>query len=409
MGAERASRAGAAALVLGGLVAGLLLAEGLMAGAGKLYALYRGSASGGGDGKEHLLCVGDSFTFGLGAPRGKGYPDQLRALLSQQYPGRFRVSARAVPGSNSSQLLKSLPRILDKESPDILLVLTGWNDYKLTESNYWKVADLSRVPLGERLRLRWLDLSGRWRTLRLLRRLWERRAVRKTSRYERWLALDRVEGQALSERLAALDAASAGEGFKDWLTLGILRHRARRFDAAAAAFGKAASLEPSNAEAHFRLGWMLHLQRDFQGSKRALRAALAADPGHDRAKDMLRYHDDRIPSPSEWLGALLSYDLRRICREARRRGAMVVLQTYPSPRHEINDGLRGVYPELSKEGGVTLVDHGAAVRARPDKKELFSGDEPELFISHPNERGYRLMSENLLRAMRENGMLDQRP
>ncbi len=28
-----------------------------------------------------ILCLGDSFTYGLGAPKGKSYPDQLQILL----------------------------------------------------------------------------------------------------------------------------------------------------------------------------------------------------------------------------------------------------------------------------------------------------------------------------------------
>ena len=44
-----------------------------------------------------VACIGDSITQGVGADRGKSYPDQLQALLGEKYKvGNFGVSARTL-------------------------------------------------------------------------------------------------------------------------------------------------------------------------------------------------------------------------------------------------------------------------------------------------------------------------
>jgi lysophospholipase L1-like esterase len=77
-----------------------------------------------------ILCIGDSVTFGVGAPSGKSYPAQLQTLLEQQVPQRqFFVINRGVPGLNSSQALKIIKHFIPLYKPDICLMLCGNNDY----------------------------------------------------------------------------------------------------------------------------------------------------------------------------------------------------------------------------------------------------------------------------------------
>ncbi len=79
-----------------------------------------------------ILCVGDSFTFGLGAPRTESYPAQLERLLNAENPDKpFVVINRGRPGQNSAQLLAALDRDLKETMPDLVLVMAGgpnlWN------------------------------------------------------------------------------------------------------------------------------------------------------------------------------------------------------------------------------------------------------------------------------------------
>lgn len=76
-----------------------------------------------------ILCLGDSFTLGIGAGRGKDYPAQLENMLKEsRLKKRFKVINAGVAGQNSSELLYNLDRNLDKYSPEMVVLMIGMND-----------------------------------------------------------------------------------------------------------------------------------------------------------------------------------------------------------------------------------------------------------------------------------------
>lgn len=86
-----------------------------------------------------MLCLGDSFTFGLGAEKGEDYPFQLQRLLDENHQDKkFIVYNAGVPGYNSSMVLKRLVKNISKYRPHIILLLIGSNDRTVLEdSNYY--------------------------------------------------------------------------------------------------------------------------------------------------------------------------------------------------------------------------------------------------------------------------------
>jgi len=79
-----------------------------------------------------ILCVGDSFTFGIGASAGGDYPRQLERLLNLKIRNRrFVVVNRGVGGYNTSQILNNFPAWVDEIKPDLIVVMAGganaWN------------------------------------------------------------------------------------------------------------------------------------------------------------------------------------------------------------------------------------------------------------------------------------------
>ncbi len=80
-----------------------------------------------------VMCVGDSFTRGVGAPTGQDYPSRLEPLLNVGGEKTFKVINVGVAGKNSSQILSSLPSEIEAAQPDIVVLLTGganhWNYY----------------------------------------------------------------------------------------------------------------------------------------------------------------------------------------------------------------------------------------------------------------------------------------
>lgn len=77
------------------------------------------------DRRYTVLCVGDSFTWGIGAPADKSWPAQMQALLDAHYPGQYAVLNRGMAGANSTQALEPLQEQIDALRPNLILACTG--------------------------------------------------------------------------------------------------------------------------------------------------------------------------------------------------------------------------------------------------------------------------------------------
>ena len=100
-----------------------------------------------GPGTVRILCIGDSFTFGLGAPKGEDYPAQLERLLKKTFPDKdFRVANRGVCAKNTAMILEDLAGLLDATRPDIVTLMVG-------DPNFWDLRGMKREQgLTARLR-----------------------------------------------------------------------------------------------------------------------------------------------------------------------------------------------------------------------------------------------------------------
>jgi lysophospholipase L1-like esterase len=73
-----------------------------------------------------VLCVGDSFTFGVGAGAHGDYPSQLEILLNRGRSGLpVRVVNAGVAGGNTSGVLRALPDFLRVTQPSAIVVMVG--------------------------------------------------------------------------------------------------------------------------------------------------------------------------------------------------------------------------------------------------------------------------------------------
>lgn len=109
-----------------------------------------------GSGSSTILCVGDSYTFGLGATTpAHAYPSVLETLLHQSDTSLTVVNG-GWPGRNSRDVLIALREQLDRSHPALVYVLVGVNDG-------WSRPDLlEETAVGHDNRFQW-----RWRTRRL--------------------------------------------------------------------------------------------------------------------------------------------------------------------------------------------------------------------------------------------------
>lgn len=97
-----------------------------------------------------FLCVGDSHTRGLGAPKGFDYPAQLERRLQTADPARrYQALNLSAGGFNTSEAVSGAIEFLQRSErvPDILLFLAGYN-------NIWNLRQAAVLPEDERRRSR---------------------------------------------------------------------------------------------------------------------------------------------------------------------------------------------------------------------------------------------------------------
>jgi acyl-CoA thioesterase I len=70
-----------------------------------------------------VLALGDSITFGTGAPPAQSYPATLASLTA------WNVVNAGVPGDVSAQALDRLPALLQEHKPALVLLGIGGNDF----------------------------------------------------------------------------------------------------------------------------------------------------------------------------------------------------------------------------------------------------------------------------------------
>ncbi len=94
-----------------------------------------------------ILCVGDSHTYGLYVPKDKTYPAQLQDLLRRNGIEADVVNM-GIPGQNSSQLRQSLPSLMERYGPEIVLVLIGANNGWNKSATLYSDAEDGRLESG---------------------------------------------------------------------------------------------------------------------------------------------------------------------------------------------------------------------------------------------------------------------
>jgi tetratricopeptide (TPR) repeat protein len=80
-----------------------------------------------------ILCLGDSFTYGIGAHANKSYPAQLEQLIINQEKIPIHVINAGICAGNTTQMLENIQKLLQKYHPDVVVMLFGmansWNYY----------------------------------------------------------------------------------------------------------------------------------------------------------------------------------------------------------------------------------------------------------------------------------------
>lgn len=236
------------------------------------------------EGAYRILCLGDSMT-------GYQYPAFLEDALAERFPDEpFAVMDKGRPRLTASAIVATLPEHLDRYTPDMVIVMMGFNDDD-------RLLAYGGIPPTEHTPSRVFDLA------RLLVYNHRSRATAGTPPSgvpadcgtnpgppggrgaEVQRALCHADRGETDEAIALLEAAltPASDDVRSLLELGQLYRQGDRDEDAVALFARAAESEPWNEGAWLALGESRRDVGDLAGAEEALGRALELDPEHEWA------------------------------------------------------------------------------------------------------------------------------
>ena len=203
-----------------------------------------------------ILCVGDSFTQGMGAlSPGDSYPAQLQLWLNKNSTIKSVVYNCGVASTNSSELVHFLPKLLEFYSPRYLLVLIGCNDYW----NYQLVSEKSIIPssISSKENKNFIPWRLRFRTFRLIKMILKYFSDRDNFLKNSYL----LTGENFAY---AQGYPRAEEDIQSLFNHGIHLYYNKEYVKASQVFQKIISLSPEYLEAHIQLSHSLVAQKKTQ-------------------------------------------------------------------------------------------------------------------------------------------------
>jgi hypothetical protein len=338
-----------------------------------------------------ILCIGDSWTYGIGAPKGEAYPDHLRRVLGDGWT----VVNRGWPGASSSHVAARLPGWLTEFRPAVVIAMAGANNWHNTLGGSYRALVEAGLIRPSRWR-RWAAQADRalWKLA-----LW---------RLVRWSAVD--EGRTRFEGHAD---AGAAYGFFEGRTDGQDPFRNRdheadhafhtadeaqgRGDSAAVtaallrAFDRVRGIEDWSEYCVNHLLWLQArgTEEQFRAVSDLLRTRLPP------ADYRVAVEDPFVLQRDHEVGAkMLWYDLARIHEAVAAAGATLVVLSYPQGVYK---GVMGVFASVHRVPFIDLTLTGLPWRKR------LRGPQGRL-----TGEGNRLLAEHVAARLRGFGLLGGR-
>ncbi len=135
------------------------------------------------NGAYTIMALGNSHTYGIGAPPGLDYPTQLGEILKKTRGDKYHVINRGLRNINSTFIAENLPQWLKEDRPNLVFLMVGepnyWNRY-----GYWEF--LKEKKKGEKAgELEKFDFLRVFSTYKLIELL--------MNREESWLGSDQSD------------------------------------------------------------------------------------------------------------------------------------------------------------------------------------------------------------------------
>ncbi|MBM3247604.1 hypothetical protein FJZ17_03655 [Candidatus Pacearchaeota archaeon] len=382
----------------------------------------------------NIVCIGDSFTYGIGAPKQYSYPNQLKNLLNTIYPNsHINVINLGISGYNSSQCIKYLKEKFDFYNPKIVIILAGMNNcWNFLDSSYFRIKQFKYDnPLKYRIKFVGAFLSS-LKTYKLIKITFLNLKSRLRSRQ----SIDR--GFYLPEREFLIPKRT--NKMQKLLNQGLKYWEDGKFELSEACYREALKLNPDDYEPHWYVGRFyslngvkekareeLILAAKYAGHPYTVSAILVGlqDRRESRNSENFKEFSNLVKSlRSYWVGKfgeeyvqyfidpaisyketdlekILFYDFEELINYLSQKKTKLVILSYPFHATQFRYPV-GIYYRISNYLRVPLVDNVPLF-----DKYLKIYKREELFDTggHCTSKGYGLIAENIYGVLKKHNLL----
>jgi tetratricopeptide (TPR) repeat protein len=367
--------------------------------------------------------VGDSVTFGLGAPRTQSYPAQLERLLNAKESKRtYTVINRGRPGQNTAQLLETLEGDIREVEPDIVLILTGganlWNYWGYQayrqRGKYlsWMHDQLYRIRLYKLVKLLCLNIPSKT----------QRKEPNKHASIQA-LEPDEETIDLSDESIATAHKTRSSETY--W-KIGRAYMEKGDYDQALNWFQEGISMDPTFSRNYEAIGWLYNEQKLYKQALYWFKKALEISPSglhcydgiaqvfsglhlYSEAVDFFSKEKVRNPAANDFMLMFklkkkmlierevkqwVQVDIGKMISICAKRNIKIILQNYPDEYL-----IDGILWKVANKYGIPFVNHSQVftqiLEKRASRGQYFFPD------GHPNARGYGVMASNIWKTLKE--------
>ncbi len=370
----------------------------------------------------NILCLGDSFTQGFGAPPGKSYPEQLQELLKGKTNKNIVVYKEF--RINSSTILKYLEKDIDTYNPGLIIIMTGCNDQ-------WNMENCSDAAFEDGNLLEKIDIfCGGSRVYKLVKISFLNLRALTTNKDPKF-----TEEGSIGRKLTYFHVPETVEHFRlgeDYMNKG-------EYELALNEFNIAEKLEPHNSWVHWRKACIyVRVVNEPALCEKELKLALwygdSSIVGYVFAllyescrdeskvfaiiKEMESIIDAKyngrekvkakrylrrlylLYSEKKWVEKIVAYNLKEIIKTIKGKNIKVILMHYPV---EIAPHTRMVTEKAGMLSNTIVIDNHKIFADKLKtlrRDDLFAGD------GHFNANGNRLIAENLRKVLIKERMFD---
>jgi len=397
--------------------------------------------------KETILCLGDSFTYGVGANQGFSYPEQLERILNEKKSGsNFKVVNEGIGGNNSSMLLHECEKSISKYDPEIIIVLIGCNN----SWNYNKMAySLNSMGFSTPLTFKLNSVLFHSKVYKFIKLMLlqfnEKEPIIKRKKeildFERSYRVDCgteiIMDLKYDDTVADIDVGSKWEyraigeynkgivackkaihinpyDDESYVCLAAIYCDLGEFDMAIGTLIEAMKIQPDNHKIYDELSRTLNDQRKFYpglgqliGKEDYLKLQKNIECVYRKDKKMNKKEFDKwfkhnktkattlnefFKIRSELTDKVLEYDLKELVTIARRKKIKIIFSSYPTyipkPMQKVATDYNVQLVDLTIRFGKLLLNH--------DSLDFFVDKN---IGGHCNDNGYRIMAEEIAAAV----------